>query len=345
MKLNKKTKFILMIILIIILAALMTFVLATNNSNNKSKMLVTRDKTSVILQQQSQDPTKVDVYLGMADDSSIASFQIGLNVDVASNYDAKFEWSTNLNDGTEEFKDVRMFEGTDVQTNRDLERINLYYVGTKELNQLTDTVNIDNIKVGTISLVNKTDENENSTLLIQPVGSDGNKDTSTDEEFTKTVSLSHEVTPVIIEDDDILRTSVGGTSSENPGQGDSEEENPGQGDSGEGNPGQGDSGEGNPGQGDSGEENPGQGNTNQGNSGSTNAGGSGSSNTQNSGAAGNTNTAEDKKSGGSIIDKVITSIKTGANRSNLWAICLLVVLIIMALGIIYIKSKAKKSKH
>ncbi len=223
MRLNKKVKITLIVIPIIILVALMGFALANNNTNNsKSDTIVTRDRTSVILEQQKDNPRKIDVYLGMSDDSSIARFQIGLNVDIEEKYDAKFEWSTNLSDNTEAFKDVRINKEKTIETEGEVERINIYYVGTKELNQLTDKVNVDNIKIGTITIEGgDTTVEDDTPLVIRPLGTDGNASTTTDEDFTKTVSLSHVVSSVLVEEDDILRTDLSGKATQTP-----EPENP-----------------------------------------------------------------------------------------------------------------------
>ena len=223
MRLNKKVKITLIVIPIIILVALMGFALANSNTNNsKSDTIVTRDRTSVILEQQKDNPRKIDVYLGMADDSSIARFQIGLNVDIEEKYDAKFEWSTNLSDNTEAFKDVRINKEKTVETEGEVERINIYYVGTKELNELTDKVDVDNIKIGTITIEGgDTTVEDDTPLVIRPLGTDGNASTTTDEDFTKTVSLSHVVSSVLVEEDDILRTDLSGKATQTP-----EPENP-----------------------------------------------------------------------------------------------------------------------
>lgn len=330
MKTNKKTKLILIIIPIIALVALMSFVLANTVNNPTSKTSVTRDRTSVILKQQ-DDPKIVDIYLGMADDSSVTSFQVGLNVEVAYNYDASFEWADNLNDGTEEFKDYTINEGKDSENNRDLERINIYYVGTKELNELTVDKNVDNIKIGTITLDYEKDIDGNpvseagSTLLIQPVGKDGSEE-SDGEVFTKTLSVSHEVTPVVVRQDDILRADIPGT--EEPG---TDPSDPGTGGDNTTNPGSGGSGS------DSETETP------PGGSGTTTPGTGNQGQTENDGQSENGSDGGDN--GQSIGDRFINAFKTGGNHSYFGIICLVVVLVIIAGIIMFVKIRNKKDKH
>ncbi len=223
MKSSKKAKLLRILIPIVILIALMGFVLAGNSNTDTQikEKAVTRPHSSVILKQQVDTPTKVDVYLGMADNSSVASFQIGLEVDIADNYDTSFDWASNLNDGTENYKEYRILKESNLENYQGKKRINIYYTGTKELNQLKgdkeeNTVDVDNVKVGTITFnyVKGEDQNpintESSTILVEPIG-DG-----TESSFTKTVSLSHKANIVPVEEDDILRTTTEGPYTEEP---------------------------------------------------------------------------------------------------------------------------------
>lgn len=121
----------------------------------------------------------VHVYLGMADEASIASFQVGLDIDVVASATVDFNWSNDLK---EDILKRNELSGEDSD-----KRLNLYYVGTKELN--TNTV--DEIEIGTIEISIPNDEE--SQLVIAP-----------NEEFTKTVSIGHNKSNVTTESTDIL---------------------------------------------------------------------------------------------------------------------------------------------
>ena len=138
MKIKNKTK-ILLVIVAVIIVAITGFVIANEEIKNNQEV-VTREESSIFFQPVENEPEKVDVYLGMKDTSSIASFQIGLQVDIKDCYDAKFDWETgDLADSKIEnkegtLKDARITEkGKDAVTNDVTERINLYFVGNNEI--------------------------------------------------------------------------------------------------------------------------------------------------------------------------------------------------------------------
>ena len=189
MKLNNKVK-IFIIAMLVALVTIAGLAFAHNLEERKSEDVVTREYSSVYFEPISGDPTKVDVYLGMHDTASIASFQIGLEIDMADCYDSTFDWTTGeLNNlDTTKFKEFRSSEQRrDEVTGNLVENLNLYYVGTGELNELTSTKDVDHIKLGTISIVpDKDAQNEDvpvrsSFVAIKPR-----------EDFSKTISLSHE---------------------------------------------------------------------------------------------------------------------------------------------------------
>lgn len=188
MKLNKKIR-IFIIVAVIVLMAIAGLVLAESKTKTATdNKVVTRENSTIYFEQVGNDPSKIDVYLGMHDTASIASFQVGLEIDIADCYDSTFDWTTGDLDLNDTLHEARISEQKkDDVTGNLVENLNLYYVGTKELNELTETEDIDHIKLGTINIVPEKDENDNdvpvrsSFVAIQ-----------TREDFSKTVSLSHE---------------------------------------------------------------------------------------------------------------------------------------------------------
>ena len=184
MKLNKKTK-VLTIIIILTIIAITGLVLA-NNISTQSK-IVTRDFSSVDLVKVENDPTKIDVYLGMNDEASIANFQIGLDISMASCYETKFVWDQALLNNNPNLIEAVPTESEEVDEISGLPEntLNLYYVGTEELNQL-DT---DQVRIGRINIQLKDGEQaQNSSIIIKPR-----------EEFSKTVSLSHKAEAIKVD--------------------------------------------------------------------------------------------------------------------------------------------------
>ncbi len=176
---NKKVNIIVVVLFAIVLLSTTGLVLAINGVFDNSKTQVSRDKTNVILQQDENNEKLVHVYLGMADEASIASFQVGLDIDVVASAVVDFNWSNDLKENILKRNEL---SGEDSD-----KRLNLYYVGTKELN--TNTV--DEIEIGTIEISIPNDEE--SQLVIAP-----------NEEFTKTVSIGHNKSNVTTESTDIL---------------------------------------------------------------------------------------------------------------------------------------------
>ena len=188
MKLNNKSKkfIIFLIVAFIVVASIIVF--ANTMAMPKSNDVVTRDHSSVYFEQVKNDPTKIDVYLGMNDTASIASFQVGLEIDMADCYDSTFDWTTgDLANKSAKLKEAKISETEkDEVTGNIVENLNLYYVGTEELNNLTNNVDVDHVKLGTITIVPDKDENGNDAPLRTSFVAIKSRD-----DFSKTVSLSH----------------------------------------------------------------------------------------------------------------------------------------------------------
>ncbi len=182
---NKKKLYIIVVLLAIVLLSTTTLVLAVSGVfDNISEPHISRDRTSVILTQDENDEKLIHVSLGMADDASVASFQVGLDIDVIDSADIDFRWSDSLKE------DILKNSEFSEEANGD-KRLNLYYVGTKELN----TNDVDVVELGTISA--NIPDNMESQLVIAP-----------DQNFTTIASIGHNRAEVITESTDILTTSI-----------------------------------------------------------------------------------------------------------------------------------------
>ena len=168
MKLNNKKTKIIVVLLAIVLLSTTSIALAVNGVFDKIvNSIVSRDRTNVILLQDQNNEKLVHVYLGMADDDSVASFQLGLNIDVNASTDVKFNWSDNLK---EDYLKQVEFSGKDSEN----KELNIYYVGTKELN----TNDVDQIEIGTIEF--SVPNNAQTNLFIAP-----------DQNFTTISTIGH----------------------------------------------------------------------------------------------------------------------------------------------------------
>lgn len=343
---------------------------------------------------------KVDVYLEMDDGmniseedknvenenvvikdaASVASFQIGLNIYATTNEDItskiKFEYDSRLQENAKNKNQygVELARQTqtpitttntaedETQTTTTIgEKLNLYFVGTQELNDVNSS---EPLKVGTITFDKKAFGN-NATIVISPEGKDENGNIA-----TIAASVGHnstEITTDPIEDRVEFILSSNNGQEVNPGTGDSDDDDSGNtsGDSGytgddsgddtgntgddngntesDNGDGSGDSEGGNE-TGSGNEGNIGNGSGNNGNEGSDLGGqGTGSSGEQSRENNGNGDTSGKSTNKPSILKQ----IKTGANRSLTRIIIPLVVLIVMAVVVIFLKTRidGKKSKH
>ncbi len=220
MKSRKKIVLTLIYSIVVLLIIVTGFSLANSNvtksAGNKyeSNFSPTGDRTYVRLDRTAND--KVDVYLEMADSTvinesekeksgvSVASFQIGLNIDVdlekKENSAVNFQFDDELLKNNETYCKLRTTtkepitetysssEGDEETVTKTVgQKLHIFYVGTKELN---DANKLDGIKIGTISFDNF--ENE-ETISIKP-----------DTEFTKVASINHSETKVNILEEDTL---------------------------------------------------------------------------------------------------------------------------------------------
>lgn len=214
MKINKKRKVILASLTILIIA-IAGFVLANVNKINENAKTVTRPYSSIYFQEaeinnatEKDTYEKVDVYLGMHDTSSIASFQVGLEVDIADCFDSSFEWNEELTkEGKPELNEVRVTEQAKDETTGNIEeRMNLYYVGTKELNHLKDDEDIDSVKLGTIYIkTHKEGEGEQTTTATPRTSGVAIQAIDT---FSKTASLSHSSEQIKVESDNLYQGRI-----------------------------------------------------------------------------------------------------------------------------------------
>lgn len=187
MKLNKKKASIIVVLLAIVLLSTTSLVLVVSGVFDKitNSTTVSRDRTSVILLQDENDEKLVHVYLGMADDDSVASFQLGLGIDVNASTDVEFNWS---NDSLKEnYLKKAELSGEDSEN----KELHLYYVGTQELN----TNEVDEIEIGTINLSVPNDEQTN--LVITP-----------DQDFTTISTIGHNRIKTVTEPTDVLSNVI-----------------------------------------------------------------------------------------------------------------------------------------
>ena len=180
MEVNSKVKKII-VILVIALLAVTGIALAGTKINELARGSHKGDNSNIYFEADENNPKSIDVYLDMADNSSVASFQVGLEVDVDENYDADFEWDLKEDENTT-LLESRKSDSIGGDTTR--KRINLYYSGLKELNDL----GTDSIKLGTIKVAAQEGASKDTSITIQSI--DENK-------FSKTVSLSHNSTEIL----------------------------------------------------------------------------------------------------------------------------------------------------
>ena len=381
---SKKIITFFIVVLLIIAIAVAGIVLA--ESSVQTQALEEKNRTSVLLvperYQNGGYTGKVDVYLEMDDGmqltdeekeqegestiikdaASVASFQIGLDIStVAPNKDITsiidFEYDKDLKEGKDgvqlaTYTQAPVTQTQDTENGEEVttvvgEKLNLYFVGTKELNDNTSSAPL---KVGTIKF-DKNSFSDNTAVFIKP-----------EEEATLASSVGHEETEIIVNSgEDAVEFILNNDSSNNSSSGNTEEKDNTTGDentagednttddentagedntTGNGNTaGEGSlAGDGNTG----GNSNQGQ-NGNSGNSGSGSSGGA-ISQKQNQGS---TSSSVENTENKSIVDRIISGIKTGANHSVTHIVVILVVLVFVAIGIMYLKAKNKgrRSKH
>ncbi len=204
----KKNKLIIMILIIIavLLIAIVSLAQANiaeinNNGEYEDNYSPTADRTFVRLKRTAND--KIDVYLELADTTiadgteevipgaSVSSFQIGLDIEMdLEDKDSaiSFEFDPSLNEEAycklmkTTWADKEKEEGHAI-----VEQLNIYYSGTKELN---DAGKLEGIKVGTITFKGI---KEQETITIVP-----------DANFTTIASIGHSETKVDIKPEDSL---------------------------------------------------------------------------------------------------------------------------------------------
>ena len=378
---TKKIITLTIVVLLIIAVAVTSIVLAGSKSTRQG--IEEKDRTSVVLvPEQTVDGVytgKVDVYLEMDDGmniteedkegkeddvvikdaASIASFQIGLNIHARAKEDTeseiKFEYDSNLQENKDGVELARQTKTpiTTTQTAEDGtkttttvgENLNLYFVGTKELNDVNSS---EPLKVGTITL-NKSKLGDNATVSITPEGTDESGNV-----HTMAASIGHNPTEITVDPVEdrvefILNPNNNPEVDPDTGDGDEGDGDEG-GDSGNTGSGSGDSGDtGNisDGSGDSGDTgNIGDGS---GDSGDSEDVGSGSG-SQDLGTQVGDNDGNDDTSNNSTNTKkpsILNKIKTGANHSLFRIIIPLAILIVLAILVIFLKTRinGKKSKH
>ncbi len=357
---TKKIITLTIVVLLIIAVAVTSIVLAGSKITRQG--IEEKDRTSVVLvPEQTVDGVytgKVDVYLEMDDGmniteedkegkeddvvikdaASVASFQIGLNIHARAKEDTEseitFEYDSNLQENKDGVELARQTKTpiTTTQTAEDGtkttttvgENLNLYFVGTKELN---DPNSSEPLKVGTITL-NKSKLGDNATVSITPEGTDESGNV-----HTMAASIGHnptEITVDPVEDRVEFILNANNNPEVDPGIGDGDEGD----DSGNTGSGSGDTGNVGDGSGDSGD--------------SEDVGsGSGS---QDLGTQVGDNDGNDDTSNNSTNTKkpsILNKIKTGANHSLFRIIIPLAILIVLAIVVIFLKTRidGKKSKH
>ncbi len=217
----KKNKLIIMILIIIavLLIAIVSLAQANiaeknNNGEYEDNYSPTADRTFVRLKRTAND--KIDVYLELADTTiadgteevipgaSVSSFQIGLDIEMdLEDRDSaiSFEFDPSLNEEAycklmkTTWADKEKEEGHAI-----VEQLNIYYSGTKELN---DAGKLEGIKVGTITFKGI---KEQETITIVPNAN-----------FTTIASIGHSETKVDIKPEDslsqiIIEPTTGGES-------------------------------------------------------------------------------------------------------------------------------------
>lgn len=359
---TKKIITLAIVVLLIIAVAVTSIVLAGSKLTRQG--IEEKDRTSVVLvPEQTVDGVytgKVDVYLEMDDGmniteedkegknddvvikdaASVASFQIGLNIHARAKEDTEseitFEYDSNLQENKDGVELARQTKTpiTTTQTAEDGtkttttvgENINLYFVGTKELN---DPNSSEPLKVGTITL-NKSKLGDNATVSITPEGTDESGNV-----HTMAASIGHnptEITVDPVEDRVEFILNPNNNPEVDPGTGDGDDS----GDEGD------DSGNTGSGSGDTGDVGNGSGNDEDVGNGSGSQG-SNDSGWQSGENDGNGDTASNSTNKQSILNK----IKTGANHSLFRIIIPLAILIVLAIVVIFLKTRidGKKSKH
>ena len=341
MEVNSKVKKII-VILVIALLAVTGIALAGTKINELARGSHKGDNSNIYFEADGNNPKSIDVYLDMADNSSVASFQVGLEVDVDENYDANFEWDLKEDENTT-LLESRKSDSIDGDTTR--KRINLYYSGLKELNDF----GTDSIKLGTIKVAAQEGASKDTSITIQSI--DENK-------FSKTVSLSHNSTEILkLANNEysyrpIEVPSTGPSESAPPASDPTPSDGPEIGDptaspsaepSSEPSTAPSDEPSTEPSASPS--DDPSQGSSDSPSSGDNNQNNQGGNSGSSSGASSSSN-SDNNNSNHNIVDVVINGLKTGANKSVTWAVITLAVLVVVAIVLAKKKGKlAKRGRH
>lgn len=168
MKLSKK----IIIFLIVLIASLFTVTGYTLADNEEYKL-------GVMLKQDETNDKVVHVMLGMTDLDSIASFQLGLDMNLNEKVNAKFTFNSNLSES--KYKDASIKDIPNSE-NKNIKRLNIYYVGTKELNPIDS----NKIEIGTITFEGTTQKN--ALVKIEP-----------EKDFSTIASVSHKSTSIDVD--------------------------------------------------------------------------------------------------------------------------------------------------
>ena len=338
MEVNSKVKKII-VILVIALLAVTGIALAGTKINELARGSHKGDNSNIYFEADGNNPKSIDVYLDMADNSSVASFQVGLEVDVDENYDANFEWDNKLENENTTLLESRKSDSIDGDTTR--KRINLYYSGLKELNDF----GTDNIKLGTIKVTAQEGASNDTSITIQSI--DENK-------FSKTVSLAHNSTEILkLANNEysyrpIEAPSTGPTESAPPASDPTPSDGPEIGDptaSPSAEPSTEPSSEPSTEPSASPSDDPSQGSSDSPSSGDNNQNNQGGNSGSSSGASSSSN-SDNNNSNHNIVDVVINGLKTGANKSVTWAVITLAVLVVVAIVLAKKKGKlAKRGRH
>ncbi len=365
----KYKKIITLSIIVLLIVAIAIAGIGLAESGLIGQGIEEKDRTSILLVPQAEEADadgkyKVDVYLEMDDGmlvnegdssnpnvvikdaASVASFQIGLDIyatieddDIESKI--HFDYNEDLQEGKEGVQLAKHTETPITKQEKSSEsvektigeRLNLYYVGTKELNEVDPQKPnaAEPLKVGTITFNSKEFEN-NSTVLITP-------EEENEEEGIGSVaaSIGHTKTPIVVDkEEDHIELIL--NKSELDITPDDDEENQGGGNQGDN---EGDNNQGGGSQGE-GSQSGNTGNTGNNQGDNSNQGGSSQgSGSQNNGSQNNNGSTNSKN------NVKPSKVKTGANRSAMRILIPLAILIVIAFAIVFIKARmrGKNSKH
>ena len=126
----------------------------------------------------------VHVIMEMSDEDSVASFNLSTDIDIEEEANVEFKFNdTNLPEAKSELREAKVETITNVDGKGKKEkRLNVYYVGTKELNP----INSNKFEIGTLEFSNIS--GDNTTLRIE-----------TTEDKSEASSVSHKYSTLAIE--------------------------------------------------------------------------------------------------------------------------------------------------